>query len=82
MRGKIIFLALGIDGYMPLAGFGGEQAVSVPACVEQLGNCGPEPSTLKIPSYHVPGCATHMVLANSPADVVPSPVLVMDFWNL
>ncbi len=57
--------------------FGGEQADSVPASVEQLGTL-PAPKK----SYHVPDCATHMVPAKSPADVVPSPVLIMDFRNL
>ncbi len=62
---------------MPPPKSGGEQADSVPPSVEQLGTL---PALKK--SYHVPDCATHMVPAKSPADVVPSPVLVMDFRNL
>ncbi len=63
---------------MALPNFAGEQADSVPPSVDQLGTL-PAP---KIRPCHVPDSATHMTPAKSPADVVPSAVLIMDFRNL
>lgn len=55
--------------------FGGEQADSVPASVDQQGKL----STPNIRLYYIPDYATYIAPYKSPADVVPSLVLIINF---